>query len=536
MPLTEKQKERLRLRATLIVKGDKQGLAHLDMLDALENAMTGVVGPMGPQGITGIQGRPGLPGKDAPVIDEEKLFKRLQQGMRMPKDGKDGNDGRDGYTPQKNVDYFDGQNGIGLPGKDGSPDTAEEILAKLLTLGSGFLPASAVKDLPTVTRELPQIALFGGGTRGSTSLTVMGNGVSYGQDIRKINFIGATLSRVADGVVSVAVSASAITGLIQAGTNVTITGSGTSEDPYIINATGGGGGLPFTVSTYASIIQDSGPSTLIGTGGDNDPFMVSTQGPDGNGFYTQAVTAGGSWATWFDANQPLMTESNFLGGFGFVSGFPSLTVGGNTITYGPLGGLPALHATNTGQFSLYMTNGAGSFAIGHDLLNTNANNLFVYNANSGIAVLTISTNDEVSLGTPGIPSSTGKSILSLGTASGTPSFLKMIMSGAQLDNPLEIFNSAGVLIMNIDSSGNIITSAEISTSLLVGVGAGDLTLGGNGNVILADGSHTLNINAGIVNIQGNTTFTGTLNFDAITPGNCTSQTFINGSLISATTL
>ena len=32
------------------------------------------------------------------------------------KDGKDGADGQDGYTPQKGIDYFDGQ-----PGKDGAP-------------------------------------------------------------------------------------------------------------------------------------------------------------------------------------------------------------------------------------------------------------------------------------------------------------------------------------------------------------------------------------------------------------------------------
>lgn len=34
------------------------------------------------------------------------------------KDGKDGADGKDGYTPVKGVDYFDGKDGA--PGKDGS--------------------------------------------------------------------------------------------------------------------------------------------------------------------------------------------------------------------------------------------------------------------------------------------------------------------------------------------------------------------------------------------------------------------------------
>src|SRR5690606_24373648 len=35
-----------------------------------------------------------------------------------------------------------------------------------------------------------------------------------------------------------------ITGLVSQGTNVTITGTGTSGDPYVINSSGGGGGTP----------------------------------------------------------------------------------------------------------------------------------------------------------------------------------------------------------------------------------------------------------------------------------------------------
>lgn len=41
-------------------------------------------------------------------------------------------DGRDGYTPIKGQDYFDGRNG--LDGKDGSPDTPEQIRDKISLL------------------------------------------------------------------------------------------------------------------------------------------------------------------------------------------------------------------------------------------------------------------------------------------------------------------------------------------------------------------------------------------------------------------
>jgi len=41
-------------------------------------------------------------------------------------------------------------------------------------------------------------------------------------------------------------NADSITGLIQEGINVTITGSGTLADPYVINSSGGGGDTPLT--------------------------------------------------------------------------------------------------------------------------------------------------------------------------------------------------------------------------------------------------------------------------------------------------
>ena len=60
-----------------------------------------------------------------------------------------------------------------------------------------------------------------------------------------------------------------ITGLIQAGTNVSITGSGTSGSPYVINSSGGGGSGTVTTVSATSLIPlfataVSNPSTIPG--------------------------------------------------------------------------------------------------------------------------------------------------------------------------------------------------------------------------------------------------------------------------------
>jgi hypothetical protein len=80
-------------------------------------------------------------------------------------DGKDGyipikgKDYFDGYTPVKGKDYFDGKDGVeipGLPGKDGSPDTPDEIVEKLNTLEE-VVESSVIKGLPKLEDFLKQI-------------------------------------------------------------------------------------------------------------------------------------------------------------------------------------------------------------------------------------------------------------------------------------------------------------------------------------------------------------------------------------------
>lgn len=83
-----------------------------------------------------------------------------------------------------------------------------------------------------------------------------------------------------------------ITGLINAGTNVTLTGSGTSSDPYVINSAGGGSGSP---------------------GGNDKAIQFNDNGSFG----------GGDFFNWDNAN--------FLMGIGTANPIKTLTVSGNAV-------------------------------------------------------------------------------------------------------------------------------------------------------------------------------------------------------------
>lgn len=87
-------------------------------------------------GYTPIKGKDYFDGKD---VNENEIIRKILSKIREPKDGKDANEKRiiekvidiiklpeNGYTPVKGKDYFDG--------KDGSPDTAEQVADKLNTL------------------------------------------------------------------------------------------------------------------------------------------------------------------------------------------------------------------------------------------------------------------------------------------------------------------------------------------------------------------------------------------------------------------
>jgi len=146
-------------------------------------------GPQGPQGepgesIVGPQGERGPQGPIGP------------QGAKG-EDGRDGKDGNKGDKGDRGPEGKPGRNGVdGIDGTDGLPATPEEVIKAIQKEG---LDAKYIKNIPVVTRQLPSVSLFPS-RGGSKTLEVPG----AGQDIRKIVFSGATVSRIGDGVAQVA--------------------------------------------------------------------------------------------------------------------------------------------------------------------------------------------------------------------------------------------------------------------------------------------------------------------------------------------
>lgn len=174
--------------ATVAVKGDAgpQG-------EQGPKGDEGDVGPRGPAGPRGVQGPAGIQGQQGP---EGRVGPR---GLPGPA----GEPGPRGYT--------------GPEGPQGGPDTGEQIVEKI-NRSDALIRSDKIENPPTITRvrEMPTISIFGNGRGGGRGpgmpkMEIIVNGVSYGQDIRKIYFSGdgLTATRNADGVMTINVEGTA---------------------------------------------------------------------------------------------------------------------------------------------------------------------------------------------------------------------------------------------------------------------------------------------------------------------------------------
>jgi Major tropism determinant N-terminal domain len=148
-------------------------------------------------------------------------------------------------------------------------------------------------DGVTVWNSLGYISAGGGGGGGNSwgsitgtlsSQTDLQNALNAKASLTEATFSGAISATNLSGtntgdqtnITGNAGTVTTINGRISAGTNVSITGSGTAASPYVINSSGGGAGS--SVDTY---IQDTAPSVgagipylWINTTGGNLQFMI----------------------------------------------------------------------------------------------------------------------------------------------------------------------------------------------------------------------------------------------------------------------
>ena len=185
------------------LKEIKQAVEDIELLE-------GEKGDKGEKGDTGEQGPEGKQGPEGPQGPEGKQGK---QGLPGP-EGKEG--------PK---------------GKDGSPDSPEEIANKLNTL-QGAIKAEVIDGILTVDSIINLLKKKG--------FTFDANGNFNMKDQR---WHGGGLSN--------------ISGLLSAGTGISITGSGTKGDPYIISSTITQGITSFNGLTAQ--VQTVSFSSILGT-------------------------------------------------------------------------------------------------------------------------------------------------------------------------------------------------------------------------------------------------------------------------------
>lgn len=137
------------------------------------------------------------------------LEQRIASEIRQPSDGKPGAVGPRGPQGPQGPAIPGPQGPRGFEGPEGergpagSPDTPNQVVEKV-NKATEKIDASQIKNLPTVTRELPQLSIFGrSGPGGGGKLLVFDEGQSLGQDIQSIDFVGSgvTATRVGTRVV-----------------------------------------------------------------------------------------------------------------------------------------------------------------------------------------------------------------------------------------------------------------------------------------------------------------------------------------------
>ncbi len=212
---------------------------------------------------------------------DEHLVKLITPLIPKPLEPRDGIDGNDG---------IDGRDGI-----DADEDAVAEIVLKKLPKAKEFGALELANKLNTLEQGIDSKVI-----KGLPTLEDFIDKIKKGKLLELRDIKGARLDmndqRWHGGGIS------NITGLIQAGTNITITGTGISTDPYIINSSGSSG--------IASINADTTAAQLLVVGTAGTDFAIVDNGTGTHTFNLPTASAlnrgalsSADWTT-FNNKQP----------------------------------------------------------------------------------------------------------------------------------------------------------------------------------------------------------------------------------------